>query len=226
MALIGTRRRWPLAALAISLVAAIGLTSPSIATTAAASRGAENDTRPTASKRAFHDDMRRLWSDHVTWTRLFIVSFAADLPDLQPTTDRLLRNQTDIGDAIEPFYGNAAGEQLSTLLEEHILTAAELLEAAKAGDAAAFEEARQAWYANAREIVAFLHDANPRHWPRAELRTMMRSHLDLTLEEASDQLEGDYAGSVAIFDEIETEILDMADMLSSGIVAQFPNRFA
>jgi hypothetical protein len=170
--------------------------------------------------------MRQLWVDHVTWTRLFIVSFVADLPDLQATTDRLLQNQVDIGDAVKPFYGRAAGNQLTTLLEEHILTAADLLGAAKAGDTAAFEEANDAWYANARQIAAFLHEANPRNWPLADLRGMMRDHLDLTLQEASDQLGGDFAASVADYDAVETEILHMADVLSSGIIKQFPNKFA
>lgn len=53
--------------------------------------------QPTHEAAAFHDAMRKLWEDHVTWTRLAIVSFAGDLPDLPATQRRLLRNQTDIG---------------------------------------------------------------------------------------------------------------------------------
>ncbi|HET8820108.1 MAG TPA: hypothetical protein VFM57_01050, partial [Thermoleophilaceae bacterium] len=71
-----------------------------------------------ARQAALHDNMRRLWEDHITWTRLFIVSASADLPDTPATTRRLLRNQDDIGDAIKPFYGRGAGERLTTLLQE------------------------------------------------------------------------------------------------------------
>ena len=148
-----------------------------------------------------------------------------DLPDQQATTDRLLENQVDIGQAIKPFYGKAAGNQLTDLLTQHILTAAQLLGAAKDNDQAGFEQASDAWYANAREIARFLHDANPRHWSLPDLRSMMKEHLDLTLQEAAQQLGGDYAASVATYDEVETEILHMADMLSAGIVAQFPAKF-
>ena len=105
--------------------------------------------------------MRQLWEDHVTWTRLFIVTFVHDLPDLDATTDRLLRNQVDLGDAIKPFYGVAAGERLTELLTEHITTAATLLQAAKANDPQAFEDANDAWYRNGRQIARFLHEANP-----------------------------------------------------------------
>jgi hypothetical protein len=80
--------------------------------------------------------MRQLWEDHVTWTRLFIVSALADLPDKSATTDRLLKNQVDIGNAIKPYYGDAAGEKLSALLKQHILIAADIVTAAKANDTA------------------------------------------------------------------------------------------
>jgi hypothetical protein len=211
--------------LAVITTVALGMTSMAVAsgrsaTTDGPDRGAK------ISKRAFHDGMRQLWEQHVTWTRLFIVSFAADLPDLQATTDRLLQNQVDIGDAVKPFYGEAAGNQLTALLKEHILTAADVLAAAKAGDTAAFQQASDAWYANARQIAKFLHAANPKNWPLADLRMMMKDHLDLTLKEASDQLTGDYASSVADFDAVETEILGMADTLSSGIIDQFPRKFS
>ena len=168
--------------------------------------------------------MRKLWEDHVTWTRLVIVSTAASLPDLDATTQRLLKNQTDIGNAIKPFYGDAAGDKLTELLRAHIVGAAEILAAARANDAAKVEAAKKSWYANADEISAFLSGANPGSWPIADLQAMMRQHLDLTLSEAVHQLQGNYVESVADYDRVHDEILQMADMLSDGIAKQFPNR--
>jgi len=178
------------------------------------------------SKLAFHDAMRKLWEDHITWTRLFIVSFAGDLPDLGATTDRLLQNQVDIGDAIRPFYGDEAADRLTALLTKHITTAAALLDAAKNGDDTAFASAHDDWYRNARHIARFLHEANPTRWPLADMRSMMREHLDLTLAEASDHLTGHYVQDIADYDAVHREILHMADMLSRGIIQQFPGHFA
>jgi hypothetical protein len=172
-----------------------------------------------------HDHMRRLWEDHITWTRLFIVSASADLPDTPATTRRLLRNQEDIGDAIKPFYGRAAGERLTSLLREHITGAAGLLAAAKAGDQSAVERLSSAWYRNARQIADFLSTANPEHWPRREMRSMMRDHLDLTLKEAVAHLERRHRADIRTYDRVHRQILAMADMLSDGIAAQFPKRF-
>ena len=184
-----------------------------VASTAALDRG------------AFHDAMRKLWEDHVTWTRLYIVSAAAGLPDTTATAERLLRNQADIGDAIKPFYGEAAGKRLTELLRSHILIAADLIKAAKAGDTAAADAASARWNANADEIADFLSAANPDNWPRQTMRAEMRHHLDLTLQEAQARLRGDWAADIAAYDTVHQHILAMADVLSAGIVKQHSRRF-
>ncbi len=190
--------------------------------------GRTSNAPPRALTRAqavFQDQMRVLWEDHVTWTRLAIVTFADGSAGFDATAARLLRNQEDIGNAIKPFYGEAAGNQLTALLKDHIGIAVELLQAAKAGDGAAFEKANAAWYANANDIADFLARANPRYWPQDVMRAAMKGHLDQTLAEASHELTGEYAKSVADYDEIHHHILGMADILSTGIMRAFPNRF-
>jgi hypothetical protein len=174
---------------------------------------------------AFHDRMRVLWTDHVVWTRLAIVTFADGSAGFAATATRLLRNQTDIGDAVKPYYGTAAGDRLTALLNEHIAIAVELLQAAKAGDTPAFDAARARWYTNSDQIADFLSAANPRWWPKTTMRAAMRTHLDQTLTEAAHELNGDYAASVADYEAVQEHILAMADLLSSGIIRQFPHRF-
>jgi hypothetical protein len=173
---------------------------------------------------AFHDEMRRLWEDHVTWTRLAIISLTSGAPDTDATVGRLLENQVDIGDAIKPFYGDAAGRQLTALLQEHILIAADLIAAAKAGNQTAVAAAQARWAANADEIASFLATANPRSWQLDEMKEMLHEHLRLTTNEALARLQGDWAADVAAYDEIHLQALDMADMLSTGIIKQFPSR--
>lgn len=172
----------------------------------------------------FRDDMRKLWEDHITWTRLYIVSAAAGLPDTTLTAQRLLDNQTDIGNAIKPFYGEAAGNQLTALLKDHILGAADLLAAARAGDQAKVQAASKKWYDNADAIAAFLNGANPKNWPLAALKEGMKMHLDLTLAEAVARLNGKYPDDIKAYDTVHQHILGLADALSSGIVSQFPEK--
>jgi len=174
---------------------------------------------------ALRDAMRKLWEDHITWTRLYIISAVAGLPDQDATAQRLLQNQADIGNAVASYYGKPAGDKLTALLRTHILTAADLIAAAKRGDAAKVKEASARWYANADDIAAFLNGANSKNWPLAHMKVMMRTHLDLTLAEARARLKGDWAADVAAYEKVHQEILQMADMLSAGIILQFPQDF-
>jgi hypothetical protein len=174
---------------------------------------------------AFRTDMRKLWEDHVTWTRLAIISLETGTPDTDATVARLLRNQTDIGNAIKPYYGNAAGKALSAQLRTHILIAADLIAAAKAGDQAKLADAQTRWTANADQIAATLASVNPRYWKLGTMKAEMHMHLKLTTDEAVARLKGDWNADVVAYDKVVEHILRMSDMLTSGIVKQFPARF-
>jgi hypothetical protein len=179
----------------------------------------------TAKGVALRMDMRKLWEDHITWTRLAIISLEGDTPDTSATVARLLRNQVDIGNAIKPFYGEAAGNALTALLRDHILIAADLIAAAKAGNNDAVADVQARWTANADQIAALLHSANPHFWKLDEMQSMMHHHLALTTQEAVAHLQGNWDADVAAYDEVHVQILRMADMLSDGIIGQFPKRF-
>ena len=168
--------------------------------------------------------MHKLWEDHIVWTRNVILNIMDDLPGTEQAVNRLLSNQDDIGNAVKPFYGEAGGKELTRLLREHITTAADLLKAAKAGNNTAFDAANKKWIANADEISDFLSKANP-NWKLADMKKMMHDHLTLTTDEAVARLKKDYTADVKAYDKVHDEILMMADMLTDGIIKQFPGKF-
>jgi hypothetical protein len=220
----------------IAFFAAVGALAVSNATADAhrSSPHADHMTMPMAvahkhalSKKALvlHDGMRKLWEDHITWTRLAIISLEGGTPDTDATVARLLKNQTDIGNAVKPFYGKAAGNQLTQLLREHILIAADLIAAAKADDNGKVADAQARWVTNADQIAALLHSANPRYWPLGVMNAQMHMHLNLTTEEAVAHLQGRWDDDVAAYDKVHRHILHMSDLLSDGLIKQFPRRF-
>jgi hypothetical protein len=217
----------PLTLKAVAAVAALAAAFAVVAgsRTEAHAAHSHGTAKLTVKQVAFHDAMRKLWEDHITWTRLAIVDLASGSPSTDATVARLLRNQVDIGNAIKPYYGAAAGTKLTALLKQHILIAADVINAAKAGNQSALTTAQARWTANANQIVAFLHSANPRQWSLPMLRAMMLTHLELTTREAVAWLQHDWAASTADYDNVHREILAMADMLSTGIARQFPARF-
>lgn len=182
-------------------------------------------TSTSAKAVAFHDEMRGLWEAHGTWTERAIVDFVGGLPDTNLVVARLLRNQVDIGNAVKPYYGAAAGTKLTALLEAHINAAVRVLMAAKSGNEQSVAKAKAAFFANGNQVAAFLHAANPEHWALPEMRAMMRIHLNQVIALAVDQLDGHYAAAIRLYGVYIAHIIDMADMLSTGIIEQFPSHF-
>lgn len=176
------------------------------------------------SDQSLQHALHRLWTDHVFWTREYVVSAIADTPDVGAAANRLLKNQEDIGNAIVPIYGEAAGVALTDLLKQHILIAVDLVEAAKSGDKERFAAEDEKWNRNAVDIAVLLSSANP-NWDKRDVHDLVAQHLELTRHEAVARLTKDWAADVAAYDDIMTEIMTLADVLSSGIVKQFPEKF-
>jgi hypothetical protein len=184
----------------------------------------QHGAKETSKQIALYSAMDHLWAQHMEWTYATVVAFAQESPALTPTLNRLLQNQVDIGDAIKPFYGDKAGDRLTALLKEHITDAVPVLIAAKAGDSAALDTAVTAWYANANAIGDFLAAANP-NWKKADMESMMHTHITQTIAYASDALAGDYDKTIADYGVAEQHMQEMSGMLSAGLIQQFPKKF-
>jgi hypothetical protein len=221
----------PLLILAAALIAVVGAAAALGASKSEAAHnhhghGHHHATRALTQKQlALHDGMRRLWEDHITCTRLAIISLTTNSPDTEATVGRLLQNQTDIGNAVKPFYGKKAGNELTKQLRSHILIAAEVIAAAKAGDSARLADAQARWARNGDDIAALLASVNPRYWKLGAMKAELRTHLKLTTDEAVARLQGDWNADVAAYEKIHTHMLHLSDVLSDGLIKQFPRRF-
>jgi hypothetical protein len=168
--------------------------------------------------------MRLLWEEHIVYTRNYIISALAKLPDADAVASRLLRNQDDIGNAVKPFYGEEGGKKLTALLRDHIVVATQVVKAAMDGKKDELTAAQAKWTANADEIAAFLSGAN-KNWDKAKLTDMLHKHLDYTTQEVVSRLKADWPGDIAAYDKGHAHIMMFADVLTEGIVAQFPDKF-
>jgi hypothetical protein len=210
------------ALLFVGLVAALGIPAGA---TAAASHTTAGSSAGHSSERMLRETMRKLWTDHVVWTREYVVAAVAGTPDADAAAKRLMKNQEDIGNAIATFYGKPAGDKLTSLLKQHISIAVDLVNAAKANNQPVFNEANAKWKQNGSDIANFLAQANP-NWPAAAMVDAMNMHLQTTTREVVDLLQKNYDDDVVAFDAVYEHILHMADALSDGIIKQFPDKFA
>jgi len=204
-------------------LALLGLLLAPRAPAVAAEKTAAAATAPTMSTTDLRNGMRKLWLDHTTFTRSFIVSAVAGLPDLPTITQRLLRNQDDIGAAIKPIYGDEAGKKLAALLRDHILIAADITKAAKASDTKAVEAGQKKWRANADDIAAFLAAANP-NWKKPTLTDHLYKHLDYVTAQVVARIKAEWPADIQAFDKGNEHMLMFADELSEGIIKQNPKK--
>ena len=199
------------------------LTIPTLSAQAA-QKAKKTDATFTKSQCDFTMKQRKLWMEHVSWTRSYITSAIANLNDQKDVLDRLLRNQDEIGDSIKPYYGEMAGEKLAALLREHIELAGKVLDAAKANNKTELDKYNKLWYQNADDIAKFLSDANP-NLPLKEVKSMLYKHLQLLTDQVVARLKGDWKADIKAYDEGEEHMLHFADMLANAIIKQFPEKF-
>jgi hypothetical protein len=185
----------------------------------------DSEASSIAKQIALYQAMDALWADHMQYTYDTVNAFFTNEAELQPTLDRLLQNQADIGNAIKPYYGEEAGDALTDLLTTHIKDAVPVLTAAKNGNQAALDKGLNEWFANANDIANFLSTANPDNWPTSATEPMMKGHIEQTTAYATDLLKGNYAKSIKTYDEAKAHMLMLADTLASGIINQFPDKF-
>lgn len=209
----------------ITVVIALFLAAPCVAQTKVIGKEKEvvgKESTPRAL--VLQTNMQKLWEDNSLWTRNLIFCLVDDLPGLEQAKARLVQNQTDIGNTLKPYYGEAAGDTLAALLQTHVEMAVNVITAAKNTNTPAFEEAGKKWVANADEISLFLSNANP-NLSSDDLKQKMREHLTLTTEQALQRIGKNYEADVLAFDKVRKGLAEIAEMLSAGIAKQFPEKF-
>lgn len=169
--------------------------------------------------------MRELWADHMQYTYATVDAFFNNPPAVQSNLTRLLKNQEDIGAAIVPYYGQAAGDTLTSLLKTHINLAVPVLQAAKDNNQPALDQAISNWHTNAKDIANFLTSANPNNWPKADMEMSMMHHIDETVTYSVSLLQQNYTQAIIDYDHAFAHMMDVADLLAKGIALQFPGRF-
>lgn len=182
------------------------------------------DIGTTTEQMKLNQDMRKLWSDHIVWTGKTVMSILDDTPGQDEITARLLKNPSDMAEIMRTYYGDEVASRFENLIKEHLTIAAELVKAAKTGNEELLTDTDARWHANADQIADLLSQTNP-NWPREEVRSMLYEHLDLLKKSVGHHMSKNIPESMANFDRIYEQALQMADAMSDGIVKQFPDKF-
>jgi hypothetical protein len=177
------------------------------------------------SQSALKVNMNKLWEDHTLYTRNYIISALGNLKDTVTVAKRLLKNQDDIGNAIQPYYGDAAGKKLTALLRNHILITSKVIQTASDNNEELLKEQQNEWKANADDIADFLSVNNP-ELSKKDVADMWHKHLELTSGEILSRLDMNWQEDIDNYDKERRHMLLFSDTLANGIIKQFPEKFS
>lgn len=171
------------------------------------------------------EEMRKLWTDQILWTRSYVVSATAGLEDQTQVMAKLLKNQEDIGNVFKPYYGDTVGNQLTQMLMQHIFITEKIVAAAKNQQQVELKRLYTDWYQNADDIANLLSSINM-NWTLNELRDLLHTQLKQMTDVVEARLNKNGNADIVAFDQGEDNGLIIADTLSEGIIKQFPDQFS
>lgn len=171
-----------------------------------------------------NNELRRLWQEHILWTRFTVLALINNTSDLELVTKRLLQNPSDFEKLLSDFYDISTSREFERLLREHLTIATDVVKAAASKNTDEFNRLNEMWHKNADEIAALMNKMNP-YWEYEMVRNMMYDHLNLLLSEITAIINGDIQSSIDFYNATEMQAYAMADVFRDGIISQFNDRF-
>ncbi len=180
----------------------------------------------TINKCDFRSEMRKLWEDHITWMRTYLTDSAGNLPSLNATKERLVKNQKDMSATVKTFFGEQASETIAKFLTNHITIIGDLIADLKKNDTETFNSDKKKLFLNNQQLAEFLNKLNPEYWPIEPVSFLLEDHLTLLLQQIDAHIKGQWAASIEAYEKIHEEALQISDAYAYGIYKKFPEKFA
>lgn len=166
----------------------------------------------------FRERMRMAWLNHIMLVKFYLISFFDNLSSQNAWKDAVGQNAEEILSLFAEVYPPTVMQQLTNLFLEHLKLTDEVAADLKA-DPTATGPAMMNWYTNAENMAAFLSRQNPA-FNEDELRKALYDHLDMERQQMEAYLDGDYKTDIDIFLRSQKKIIELADMLASGLMAR------
>lgn len=168
--------------------------------------------------------LRVLWANHSIYDNLLILSIVYDLPILPMIEKRLLRNPTDFKEVLIPFYGEANASRFAHFLTNHINLGEDLFINLKRNDIERANIIERDLLANAEQISRFLASINSM-WSQQEWYRLLANHVRLSRQLMEHYLNSSFDEAINLMEEDYANSLFMGDLMSEGIIKQFPKQF-
>ena len=162
--------------------------------------------------------MRMAWLNHITLVKFYLINFFENLSSQNAWKDAVYKNAEEILAIFAQYYPASAMQRFRKLFMEHLRLTDEVAAGLKA-DPAFSGAAMENWYINAEEIASFLSRQTPAY-NETELRKMFYDHLDMERQQMEAYLDGDYETDIEIYLRSQQNMIELADFLTSGLLAR------
>lgn len=162
-------------------------------------------------------DFRNLLTELAYLTRFYIISVASGFGDAAAVAERMYALPLKFKEKAELIFGEPLGEELVTLLSNHLINLQTLVNAVKSGDQATADATVQRLYANADRLAAYFSRINP-FWNENQWRNLFYTYDRTVIEEVMAVMTGDYVTSLNVFERLLLNALAMADYLAAGFI--------
>lgn len=171
-------------------------------------------------ERSLINTARELWRQRFLWLKELIVSILCDFRDLSYVIQHLNDNIEDFADEFMKYFGYYNSKIFESLCKDNTLITVKILKDIKARNTNAADADRIEWYKNADEIAGFLSSIN-HHWDKQVWQNLIYDHLKLIENEAVNGLNTRCTTDITTQEEIDNQILKMADYTANGLIQQF-----
>lgn len=165
--------------------------------------------------------MRKLWNDHIVWTRQYIISEMAATADKDAIFNRLRQNSQEIAKAMKAQYPGIDEATLGTLLDSTVITMTTLIFQTNIGSGASGGSdaytTKEILMKHLDRMAVFLNAANP-GWSLPELKLMLQGYLNETHNEILARKNKIWDADIAAYDRLNNHVMKLADAFASGTI--------
>ncbi len=156
--------------------------------------------------------LRKLFTDYTNYIHLYIMSEVLKLPNIKIITDRLLKNQEEIGKFFVEYIGIKKSKKLIELLKEHIMFIFKILKASILN--MPVKVITHDLIKNSHKISKFIYKINPDVLSIDEIKIHFDQNIEYILTLSKMYIDGKYKKTIEVYDCYYNHMLIFSDMLS------------
>jgi hypothetical protein len=184
----------------------------------------------------FRMDSRTLWTRYALGMINYSVSDFGNMPSTANVKNNLSRNASAVGTYFVPYYGITAGTKIGDLLAVITKNGVKIVEAIK-NNTADIQVYTDIWAQQTQALAQYLNELNPGQYPTDLLNEMLTNLTDFWVVDFRARYTEDFAADAVALDNILKVAVSgipdhankgyqsLADILSRGIIAQYPLSF-